>query len=97
MNFPQLLEVKAIEKYKLHLSYNDGITGIVNLSDVAGKGVFAYWDEAHDNFFKVFVNPIGKGITWNDDLDICPDAAYLEITGQTFEEWRAKNISHATA
>ncbi|MDQ6609615.1 MAG: DUF2442 domain-containing protein [Bacteroidota bacterium] len=96
MDFPQLQEVKAIEKYKLFLAYSDGTSGYLDLSHVAGVGVFNYW-ETGDNFFKVYVNPILHGITWSDELDICPDAAYLTLKGITFEEWKAQNSSHAAA
>lgn len=96
MNFPKLLEVKAVEKYRLWLSYDDGTTGYLDLSHLAGKGVFSSWD-VDDNFFKVHVNPILHGITWSDDLDICPNNAYLKLRGISFEEWKAPNSSHAAA
>lgn len=90
MNFPTLEKVTAIEKYKLFLKYDDGTNGIIDLSDHAGKGVFSYWDEG-ENFFKAYVNPMGNGIAWSDELDICPDAAYLDLKGLTFEEWKTQN------
>ena len=96
MDFPTLIEVKAIEKYKLFLRYDDGTAGILDVSESAGKGVFAYWDIG-DNFFKVHINPILNGITWSEDLDICPDGAYLELKGMNYSEWKEKNAPHATA
>ncbi|HEX8315298.1 MAG TPA: DUF2442 domain-containing protein [Flavisolibacter sp.] len=96
MNFPKLTEVKATEKYKLFLRYSDGSAGYLDLSHLAGKGVFVYW-ETGDNFFNVYVNPLGNGITWSDELDICPNAAYLNLKGLTFEEWKNQNPSHAAA
>ncbi len=96
MNFPNLISIQAIEKYKLFLSYDDGTKGVLNLSHLAGEGVFQYWEEAN-NFFNVSINPQGGGITWSKELDICPDAAYLNIKGISFEEWREQTKSrHAT-
>lgn len=96
MNFPKLINIKASKKYELFLTYSDGTEGYLNLSDVANKGVFKYWEE-DDNFFKVYINPVGNGIAWSDDLDICPDAAYLTLKGITFDEWKVQNLPHAPA
>jgi len=96
MNFPMLKEVEAIEKYRLFLKYDDGTQGYLDLSHLTGKGVFSYWEKG-DNFFKVFVNSIGHGIAWSDELDICPDAAYLEIKGITFDQWKIQCSSNAAA
>ncbi len=96
MNFPKLISVHATEKYKLSLSYDDGTKGSLDLSNLAGMGVFNYWEQ-DNNFFKVHINPQGEGITWSDELDICPDAAYLNIKGISFEEWKEQTKSrHAT-
>ncbi|MBD0278509.1 MAG: DUF2442 domain-containing protein [Flavisolibacter sp.] len=95
MNFPKAISVKAIEKYKILLKYDDGTEGLLDLSDCAGKEVFKYWEEG-DNFFNVSIEPLGGGISWSPDLDICPNAAYLTIKGLTFEEWRSLNQPHAS-
>ena len=55
--------VKALEKYKIFVSFNDGNEGIYDLQDAAGKGVFKSWDE-DDNFNKVFINKENGAITW---------------------------------
>ena len=88
--FPKVASVKAIEKYKILLKYDDGTEGILDLSDSAGKGVFQYWVEGN-NFFNVSIDPIGGGISWSPKLDICPNAAYLILKGLTFEEWKSLN------
>ena len=36
--------VKPLPEYKLQLRYSDGAEGVVDLSHLAGKGVFAAWD-----------------------------------------------------
>jgi hypothetical protein len=96
MNFPKLISVQAIEKYILSLTYNDGTTGLLDMSHFAGQGVFNYW-EKDNNFFNVYVNPQGRGIAWSDELDICPDAAYLKLKGLTYEEWKDKTTTYAPA
>ena len=37
---PRPVEVKPLENFRIWLRYDDGTEGEVNLSDVAGRGVF---------------------------------------------------------
>jgi hypothetical protein len=71
------IQVVALTGYKIRVTYADGVTGVLDLSDTIGKGVFGpLKDEA---FFKnVHVGDHGQ-IAWSDEIEICPDAAYLEI------------------
>ena len=73
-------QVIALPDYRLEISYPDGMTGVIDLSDSVGKGVFTpLQDEA---FFKtVHVGQFGQ-IAWSEDIEICSDAAYLEIAGK---------------
>ena len=78
------VEIKALPNYRLRLRYADGVTGEVDLSHLAGDGVFALWNEPGE-FEKVHVGPLGNS-AWTDEVDLCPDALYLEITGKSPEE-----------
>ncbi len=78
------VEVRALEPYRIWLRYDDGVEGEVDLSDVAGQGVFAAWED-HLFFAGVHLGPAGS-IAWSDRIDMCGDALYLEITGLTPEE-----------
>ena len=70
--------------YKIRVDYADGVTGIIDFSDSVGRSVFAPLRD--ETFFKkVHVGDHGQ-IAWTDEIEICPDAAYLEITGQTSRE-----------
>ena len=78
------IEVKPLPGYKLWLRYSDGVTGVVDLSDLVGQGVFSVWkDPAY--FERVRIGDHGA-IIWDEELDLCPDALYLKITGKTPEE-----------
>lgn len=74
------IQVWALPQYRLYLKYADGIEGEVDLSHMAGKGVFALWNEA-GRFEDVSIGPSGE-IRWGEQIDLCPDALYLMITGQ---------------
>ena len=50
------VEVKPLSGYRLWIKYDDGECGEIDLSDVAGQGVFKAWDEP--GFFeKVHISP----------------------------------------
>jgi hypothetical protein len=76
---PNLVEVKAGEGYRIWLRCGNGVSGELDLSYLSGKGVFKAWDNIQ--FFKgVYLLPYGEGITWSEELDMCADALYLELT-----------------
>ena len=78
------VEVRALEPYRIWLRYDDGVEGEVDLSDLAGDGVFVAWED-HEFFSVVRLGSCGS-IVWGDDLDLCGDALYMKITGMTPEE-----------
>ena len=80
----RLVEVRALEPYRIWLRYDDGVEGELDLSYLAGDGVFAAWED-HSFFSDVRLGSCGS-IVWGDDLDLCGDALYLKLTGMTSEE-----------
>ena len=74
------VEVQPRAGYRIWLRYSDGAAGEVDLSELAGKNAFRVW---HDrNFFNgVHVAPHGS-VAWNDEIELCPDALYRELTGR---------------
>ncbi len=76
--------VRALTNYRLWLRYSDGVEGEVDLSELAGKGVFKLWTD-YSAFEDVHIGQHNE-IAWNDGLDLCPDALYLRLTGKTPEE-----------
>ena len=78
------IEVEAREGYRIWLRYSDGSSGEIDLSHLAGRGVFAAWDEL-GRFQRVRVAP-HRAIAWDSDIELCPDALYMQLTGKTFEQ-----------
>jgi hypothetical protein len=76
--------VIPLESYRLRVKYSDGVEGVVDLSSFAGHGVFALWND-YQEFEKVHIGRGGE-IAWSDQIDMCPDAIYLQITGQKPED-----------
>lgn len=85
MFFPKPVDVEARPNYRIWVKYADGPSGEVDLSDLVGKGAYAALEDA--SFFKrVHIDPESEAITWGNNVEICPDAAYLEVTGLPFQE-----------
>ncbi len=80
----QALEVKAREGLRIWLRFSDGSAGEVDLSDLAGRGVFRAWERG-GVFGGVHVAPDGA-VAWNDEIELCADSLYLELTGKSVEE-----------
>jgi hypothetical protein len=85
----KIVDIKPLANFKLHLKYNDGVQGDIDLSYLAGKGVFK--DFLKEDFFNnVWIDDAGVP-TWENDLDIDPINAYLKITGKSFEQYLTEN------
>ncbi len=78
------LAVEPRDGFRIWLRYADGAEGEVDLSDLAGKGVFAAWLD-RDFFHDVRIADGGE-IAWRDDIDLCRHALYLRLTGKTPEQ-----------
>ncbi len=77
-------KVKILQGYRLGLEFDDGVSGTVDLSGLVGKGVFALWCDPH-SFEQVRIGSSGE-LVWGDQIDLCPDALYLKVTGKTPED-----------
>lgn len=78
------IDVRALGGYRIWLKYADGATGEVDLSHLAGRGVFKVWAD-RKIFERVHVDPSGA-IAWSEDIDLCPDALYMRLTGTPVDE-----------
>ena len=77
---PHPVAVAPREGYRIWLCYDDGVEGEVDLSSLIGRGVFEAWLEP--GFFERVHIPECRCIAWNGEIELCPDALYLEITGR---------------
>lgn len=89
------LEVKTLSGYRIWIRYADGAEGEVDLSHLAGRGVFKLWeDEAKWNNVRIAED---GAIRWSEEVELCPDATYLKLTGKSPEEVfpKLKSATHA--
>ena len=84
MVIPKIVEAQALDHFIIRLKFADGVSGEVDLSHLAGKGVFTLWNQ-YENFRKVsIVN--GRWLAWSDEIDIDADSLYLQITNKSPED-----------
>ncbi len=77
----RVAQVEPRPDFRIWLRYSDGSAGEVDLSDMIGKGVFRAWEDP--GFFdRVHVAPHGA-VAWSEEIELCPDALYIELTGKT--------------
>lgn len=84
-NIPLLASATALPNYKLKLKYDDGLVGVVDLSSWSKNELFYFWSK-DQNFSKFTIDKFGK-MVWNDEVDMDPDAWYLQLINKTFEEY----------
>lgn len=84
MTIPKPIELKPQPDFKLWIRYADGIEGVVDLSHLTGRGVFSIWNQ-ESVFEGAKIGNFGQ-IAWSEEVDICADALYLQITGQSIEK-----------
>ena len=70
--------------YRLELEFDDGVSGTVDLSELVGQGVFAVWRDPLV-FEQVRIGSSGE-LAWGEQVDLCPDALYLKVTGKKPED-----------
>jgi hypothetical protein len=80
----RITEVEVLGAYRLRLTFDNGTTGTVDLSDLVGRGVFALWRD-QGAFERVRIGSSGE-LVWDDAVDLCPDALYLKATGKKAQD-----------
>ena len=77
-------KVEALPGFRIHLVYPNGTKGVIDLSRAAGRGVFTAL--AAEVFFRtVHIGQCGQ-IAWSEDIEICPDSAYVDMICQSADE-----------
>ena len=75
-----VVEVRPLDGYRLHLTFEDGVKGVVDVAElVRFDGVFAPLKE-RNQFVAVRVHEELGTIVWPNGADLDPDVLYAEIT-----------------
>ena len=82
MNRP--IQVSPLSGERISVIFSDGLEGVIDMSSSVGRGVFAPLADP-EVFARVHIGDRGQ-IAWDEEMEICPDAAYLEVAGQSAGE-----------
>ena len=77
----RIVSATPLPGYRLRLRFTDGAEGEVDLSHLVGRGVFESWSD-ESVFHRVSVDPLTRTVTWPDNIDLCPDVLYHQVTGK---------------
>lgn len=80
----KLVKIEPKKQFHLFISFEDGVSGEVDLSTLAGKGVFAAWLEP--GVFEQVELAEGGYPKWPGEIDLCPDSLYMQLTRKHPEE-----------
>jgi len=78
------IKVKPQDNYKIWVCFNDQSEGVADLSHLINRGVFRALKNRE--FFKSVRITEAGSVAWGDDIELCPDALYLKITGNKRED-----------
>ncbi len=90
------IQVEARDGFRIWIKYDDGVEGMIDLSHLAGDGVFKAWGD-RSLFENVSITSY-QSIIWgteDDELELCADALYLQLTGMTIDEVRESGLQAA--
>lgn len=88
----RIKEVKPLPSFRVWIKFSDGVEGIIDLSDLVGKGVFSKWNDK-EYFNSVYIDSESHTIAWPGGIDLCPDTLYEEITGKDITSFLTTNVS----
>ena len=72
---PEVLKVKPEENYTLHLWFDNGEEGILDMKPYLERGIFR---DLKDLSVFNSVRPFIGTIQWSNEADLCPDTVYLD-------------------
>lgn len=78
------IQVTPLSGERIAVVFSDGVEGVIDMSSSVGRGVFAPLADP-EVFARVRIGDRGQ-IAWSEEMEICPDAAYLEVAGQSAGE-----------
>ena len=80
----KITSAKPLPAFRLELQFDNSEAGIVDLSEYVGQGVCMAWEKP-GVFEQVTVTADGA-VEWPGEIDFCPDALYLRMTGKRPED-----------
>lgn len=89
----KVIGVSPLPDYKLQVTFDDGVSGIVDLKDFIKNGIFSVLQN-EDSFNKVHAT--GYSVAWSDELEIDALVIYAELLNKKPEDIFSTNLNYAT-
>ena len=84
MELVRPIKVETRDDWRLWVAFADGVSGEIDLSDMADEPLCAAWRDPV--FWRSVHITDHRAIAWNDDIELCSDALYMDLTGLTPRE-----------
>lgn len=82
-----IVSVQPLEAYRIRLCFEDGIEGVIDISEIIPfSGIFAPLAEP-SYFATVKVNPEFGTIVWDNGADLDPDVLYSIVSNQPIPDY----------
>ena len=79
---PRVIAVRPSERYRLELTFDNGVSGVVDLEGwLIGTGGVMGPLADREFFRQVSVDEDAGTIQWPNGVDLCPDVLYSRATG----------------
>ncbi len=73
---PDIIEVKALEQYKIYLKFSNGEEKVYDMKESIEK--FKYFNKLKNIKYFKNVKPRGDTVEWKDGEDVAPEKLYYE-------------------
>jgi hypothetical protein len=77
----EVTKARYEQGYKIWIEFNDGTSGIIDLSDVLWGPIFEPLKDIK-LFKRFFISDILHTIAWENDADLAPEYLYEKLAGQ---------------
>jgi Protein of unknown function (DUF2442) len=91
MEMYKIINATPLRKYIVFLQFDDGLSGELDFSFAAHKGVFEAWENGN-HFFEAKIIHDGRALEWPVELDMCADSLYLRLIEQKENTSSTENI-----
>ncbi len=86
-----VVSAQPLDSYRIHLRFEDGIEGVIDVSDlIQFSGIFAPLADP-TYFATVQVNPEFGTLVWENGADLDPDVLYSIVSGQPIPNYAQLN------
>lgn len=87
------ISIKALPEYKIAISFDDGVNGVIDLAELVEQGIFKKLQEG-EIFFNVYLTECS--IAWSDELEIDVLNIYAELLNKDPEDFLKSDYCYAS-